>query len=446
MAQVVRPPESVPWAGRLEIARLAFPILYGEIVGVVTPLIILAIMGRVDEEALYLRSLYMPLAFLFIALQMGLDISNQVAAALSRGRGRPQDVLPSAASMAVAGGAVWGVVALAVIAGAPWIASLLDVPPGSTANFVSFVRWICCANLLWLPVSLCSSSLRGYGHARSAAGVVLLGAGAEIATVAVLGFGTGLGMYALPIAMATGAVAALSYAVVALARTDVWRSRGTFGWRPEAIGHLAGAGGPITISFLVIAASNFGLMWVVAPFGPDVVSGFSVAVALETLILVPSTAIGSATAITINRLRGAGRPDLVLPVMKAGMGLAWLTYAVLALAVWLPRAPLASLVAGTPDVAAQTELFLGIVGLTYGCMGITVTAIVVVEQIGGGVLALLLNIPYFLGGVVVGALLAREVGVQGFYWTLAALNTVGVLVAPLLTRGFVRRRFPEGER
>jgi Na+-driven multidrug efflux pump len=446
VAQVVRPPESVPWAGRLEIARLAFPIFYGEVVGVVTPLIILAIMGRVDEEALYLRSLYMPLAFLFIALQMGLDISNQVAAALSRGRRRPQDVLLTAASMGVVGVAVWGAVALAVIASAPWIASLLEVPPESTADFVSFVRWICCANLLWLPVSLCASSLRGYGHARSAAGVVLLGAGVEIATVAVLGFGTGLGMYALPIAMAAGGVAALSYAVLALARTDLWRSRGTLSWRPEAVGHLAAVGAPITLSFLVIAVSNFGLLWVVAPFGPDVVSGFSVAVALETLILVPSTAIGSATAITMNRLRGADRPDLVRPAMKAGMGLAWLTYSVLALAVWLPRAPLASLVAGTPDVAAQTELFLGIVGLTYGCMGVTVTIIVTIEQIGGGFLALVLNIPYFLGGVAVGAVLARVVGVQGFYWTLAVLNTTGLLVVLFVAHRFVRRRFPEGAR
>ncbi|TDD11055.1 MATE family efflux transporter [Nonomuraea deserti] len=446
MAQVVRPPESVPWAGRLEIARLAFPILYGEVVGVITPLVIVAIMSRVDEEALYLRSLYVPLALLFIALQMGLDISNQVAAALSRGRGRPQDVLPTAASMVVVGGAVWGAVALAVIAGAPWIASLLEVPPGSTADFVSFVRWICCANLLWLPVSLCTSSLRGYGHVRSAAGVVLLGAGVEIATAAVLGFGTGLGMYALPIAMAAGGVAALSYAVLALVRTEVWRSREALNWRPEAVTHLASVGGPITISFVVIAASNFGLMWVVAPFGPDVVSGFSAAAALETLILVPSTAIGSATAITMNRLRGAGRPDLVMSAMKAGLGLAWLTYSVLALAVWLPRAPLASLIAGAPDVAAQTELFLGIVGLTYGCMGITVTAIVVIEQIGGGFLALLLNIPYFLGTVAVGALFARAVGVQGLYWTLALLNATGVLTAPLLASRFVRRRFSGGPR
>lgn len=58
----------------------------------------------------------------------------------------------------------------------------------------------------------------------------------------------------------------------------------------------------------------------------------------------------------------------------------------------------------------------------------------------------MLNIPYFLGGVAVGAVLARVVGVQGFYWTLAVLNTTGLLVVLFVAHRFVRRRFPEGAR
>ncbi|MEV4176349.1 MATE family efflux transporter [Nonomuraea sp. NPDC049709] len=430
------------WAGRREIARLAFPILYGEVVGVITPLVVVAIMGRVDEEALYARSLYMPLAFLFIALQVGFEISNQVAAAVSRGSERPQDVLPTAMNMIRVGAAVWGALTLVIVICAPLIASLLEVPPGSTGDFVSFVRWFCVANLLWLPLSLASSSLRGYGHARRAAGAVLLGAGVEVGVVAVLGFGTDIGMYTLPIATAAGGGAGLAFAFAALVRTDIWRARGSLGRRPEAISSLARVGGPVTISFLVIAVGNFSLIWVVAPFGPDVVSGFSAAATLEALILVPSTAIGSATAITMNRLRGAGRPDLLLPALRAGLGLAWLTYGVLALLVWLPRAPLAALIAGAPDVAGQTEHLLTIVGLTYGCMGVTVTAIVILQQIGGGLIALMMNLPYFLGSVAVGALIVESAGVQGLYWTVAVLNATGMLIAPLVVSRFVRRGFP----
>ncbi|MGP3920401.1 MATE family efflux transporter [Nonomuraea sp. 10N515B] len=444
MVEVVRPPESVPWAGRREIAGLAFPIMYGEVVGVITPLVVVAIMGRVDEEALYVRSLYMPLAFLFIALQMGIEISNQVATAMSRGRKRPQDVLPVAASMARLGAALWGAVTLAVIVCAPVIASVLEIPPGETGEFVSFVRWFCVANLLWLPVCLGSSSLRGYGHTRPAATAVLLGAAMEIGLVAALGFGTDLGMYGLPIASAAGGGVGFAYVAAALARTEMWRARGPFTWRPEAISGLTSVGGPVTISFMVIAVGNFCLIWVVAPFGPDVVSGFSAAATLEALVLVPSTAIGSATAITMNRLRGAGRQDLLLPTLRAGLGLAWLTYAVLTVAVWLPRGPLAALIAGAPGIAAQTEHLLAIVGLTYGCMGVTVTAIVIIQQVGGGFLALTMNIPYFLGSVAVGAVIAPSAGVQGLYWTVAVLNAVGMLIAPAIAFRFVRRRLIGG--
>ncbi|MBP2702787.1 MATE family efflux transporter [Microbispora sp. RL4-1S] len=434
-----------PWGGRREIVRLAAPIVLGEAVGVVVPLIVMALLGRIDEEALYVRSLYMPLAFLFTALQMGFDVSNQVAAALSQGRERPQDVVPVAASMGRAGAVVWGAVTLLVMVAAQPLAALLEVAPEATGEFVSFLRWVCLANLLFLPTSLVASSLRGYGRPRAAAAIILIGATVEIGGVALLGFGTGLGVLALPVAMAAGGTAALAFGTAALVRTPLWRERGPLTWRPEAVEHLTGVGLPVAVSFLVIAVSNLGLLWVLGPFGPHVVSGFAAAATLESLILVPATALGSATAIIMNRLRGAGRHDLLPRVLTAGLAVSLVAYAVLALAVWLPREPLATLLTGSPPVAAETASFLGIVGLTYACMGLTVMTIIAIEQIGGGFIALLLNVPYFLGTVAVGWLVARSLGAHGLYDTIAVLNVMGVVTAPAVAWLFVRRAAGRGD-
>ncbi|WBB73956.1 MATE family efflux transporter [Micromonospora sp. WMMD1128] len=433
-------PTPVVWDGPARIRRLAGTIALGETAGVLVPVMVIALMARISVEAMYVRSLYVPLALLFAALQVGFDVSNQVSASVSRGAGRPGDVLPVAASMARVGAAVWGTVSLALIVAAPWLATLLNVPDASVGDFVAFTRWACLANLIFFPTVLLSSSLRGYGRPGSAAAVVLTGATLEVGGVAVLGFGTDLGVYALPVAIAVGGVAALAVGLVQVYRCGLWTASGPLTWRPEAIGRLTGTGLPVTVSFVVMAVANAGLLWALSPFGPDVVSGYSAAGALQNLLIVPASALGSATAIVLNQSRGAGRPGDGPATLAAGLRLTAAVYAVLAAAIWLCREPLAAVLAGDPTVSAETGRFLAIVGLTYFGLGLNVMTLLLLEQVGGGLIALLLNVPYFGGMVVVGSALARtQQDPSALYWTIAVLNACGMFVVPLLTWRHVRR-------
>ncbi|MBW6436430.1 MATE family efflux transporter [Actinoplanes hulinensis] len=440
-AETTPPPSSAVAGPPLtRIRHLALPIALGEAAGVLVPVVVLALLARVGTDAMYVRSLYVPLALLFAALQVGFDVSNQVAAAVSKGAGRPQDVLPVAASMARIGVAVWGTVSVALMLAAPGLASLLSVPDSAAGDFVAFTRWACLANLIFFPTVLLSSSLRGYGRPGAAASVVLTGAILEVGGVAVLGFGTDLGVFALPVAIAGGGVAALTVGAVQVRRSGLWRERGPLAWRPEVIGRLTGTGLPVAASFVAMAVANAGLLWALGPFGPDVVSGYSAAGALQNLLIVPASALGSATAIVFNQLRGAGRAGDGPAVLGAGLRLTAVVYACFAIPIWLGREPLARLLAGDPAVASETGRFLTIVGLTYLGLGLTVMTLLLLEQVGGGLVALLLNLPYFGGMVVLGGLLARtQDDPAGLYWTIALLNIGGMIVVPLTTWRHVRR-------
>ncbi|MEV5575058.1 MATE family efflux transporter [Spirillospora sp. NPDC052269] len=423
-----------------EIRRSAGSLALSGAAGVIVPLAVMAIMGRINGEVLYIRSVYMPLAFLYISLQMGFDVSNQVAAAISRGRDRVRDVVPVALSMGRVGAVIWGALTVLVMVSAPGLASLMHMRPELIGTFTAFVRWTCLASMLFLPTTLCASSLRGLGHAGSAAVIVVMGGSVEVGGVALLGYGTDLGVYSLPIAIGAGGTVSLVVGLVQVHRRGVWKARGPLVWRSEATEQLTRTGLPLAMSFVVIGASNFGLLWILGPFGPDVVSGFAAAATLESLVLVPSTAIGSATAIVMNRLRGAGRLDDVPRVLGSGMRHAVAVYAVIGLALWLGRDGIARLMTDDPRVAVETAHFLSIVGLSYGCLGVTVTAVVLIEQIGGGVIALVANIPYFGGMFVIGGVIARSRHESaGLYGTIAALNLLGILTVPLITWLFVRR-------
>ncbi|WP_051950874.1 MATE family efflux transporter [Actinacidiphila yeochonensis] len=437
-----------------KVGALAAPITLAEIVGVAVPQVVVGLMSAMGAEALYVRSLFAPVLFVFLAVQAGVGVSAQVAAARLAGgppggqEGRETGPVAGpwgiAVSMARVGVAASAVAAVALALAAPLLADALSVRPSVRGDFEWFVRWVCLASLASVGPVVCSSVLRGAGRARASVLVLLGSATAEVAGVAVLGLpgAVGWGMWSVPCAVAGSGLlgTAVGLAVMRRAGLTPGRSRrGTRPPRPEVRGLVTQVGGPVAASFLVIFVSSSVMTWVASGYGSTVVSGFAVAYTMQTMVIVPGIAIGSATAITVNHYRGQGREDRAEPVVRAGLGLAAVVYVVLAAGCWLGRDSLAGLVTGDPAVAHQAERYLGLVAPTYLVMGVVLAALTALEQIGGGPLAATLNVVYFAGTCAVGAVWARQAGqIVDLYRTVAVANILGVAVVPVAL-GFVRR-------
>ncbi|MBE9940801.1 hypothetical protein G8C60_16885, partial [Cellulosimicrobium cellulans] len=127
---------------RRRVLRLAGPICAALVVGALAQLVVAALLGHMGDDALYVRSLFIPVTFLVLAVQEGLDVSTQVGFARLRGA-RGRDDVPSSATTALlgrfvaAGGAVLGAVALLVVLAAPALATVLSVPGPLVAEFVA---------------------------------------------------------------------------------------------------------------------------------------------------------------------------------------------------------------------------------------------------------------------------------------------------------------------
>ncbi|WP_433331300.1 MATE family efflux transporter [Spirillospora sp. CA-294931] len=421
---------------RSSIVRLARPMTLGGVVGVFVPITVLAMVSRMGINDLSIRALYMPMAFLFLAIQMAFDVSNQAAAALCRGRDRIAEIPAMALSMA----GIWAVTGLALSAvllgAAPLLADLLQVEPGVRGGFVSFLRWMSVANIALLGPVLSASSLRGVGRAGAAASITLSNAAIEIGGVAALGYGTPLGVMAVPVATVAAGVSGTVLGLFHLRRAGVWAP---VGWRPEAARRLLSVGVPVGVSYVLIFATNLALLWVLGPFGPKVRNGFSTAATVQSLVIIPAIALGSATAIVMNQQRGAGRQAWLAATMRAGLRVAALVYVVLALVAWLGRDLIGLLMAGDSRTADETGRYLVVVGLTYVSFGLVLMSLTAIEQIGGGPLVIALNTVYSAGVIGIGGWLARAWDDPGaLYWTIAVCNVGGVL-AVLAAARFVRR-------
>ncbi|MEV6121583.1 MATE family efflux transporter [Streptomyces sp. NPDC052077] len=423
------------------VLRIAAPMLPADVVAVLVPLAVLALMGRMDGDAHYVRALFMPVQFLFLALTAGIGAGNQVAAAVAHGAGDLRAAgaaLRANARLAAGAGAAFSVLLIAL---APLLGDLMGVSGAARDDFTAFLRAIAPASALLLGPALTATTLRGCGLARQAAAVTLLAALTEVGGVALLGMGAGLGIDGVAPAVALSGLAGTALGWTLLRRAGLL---GPAAGRPgpvpvrAAARRLLAVGVPVGASYLVICASNLALMRILAPFGPSVQSGYANAATLQTLLIMPGLVLGSATAIVLNGHRGAGRSRSLSPALHAGLRITAGAYAVLAAVSYTGRDLFAGLMSGDPRIAAETSLYLGTVGLSYLLMGLVLAALTVLEQVGGGPAALAMNAVYFVGAVSVGGWLAASSGPVALYRTIAAFNGLGV-AAVVVTVLFVRR-------
>ncbi|MFC5831475.1 MATE family efflux transporter [Nonomuraea insulae] len=426
------------------ISGLAVPLFVAGSLNFAAQLGIIAILGRMGGEAIYVRSLYQPVGLIVLALSVGFAVCNQVAAAISKGAGRPRDVMSNAASLARVWLGLGAALYLVLAVAAPSLTGLLHVDAGLRDTFASFLRWTSAVSLLAVGEELCASSLRGYGYVRQATVLVICTASVRIGLVAGLGLGAGIGIAAVPIAEATAGLTGLTMGLVLLRRTELWHPPAVRIWRREVFIDLRRIGVPIAMSFLVLSAYNLAVIGVLGNYGQNAVAGFTVASTLQNIVLLPGMVLGTATAITINQQRGAGEWRRIRESMRGGIEVTVVTYVVIAALVWSLHDPLARLIGGDAGVAAAAGSYLGAVALTYAVQGPVLASLTVMEETGGGFRAIVLNAIYFGLIVAVSAVAAHAVGgADGFYAAVAYCNLIGVTV-PLIAVRHIRKLSARG--
>jgi Na+-driven multidrug efflux pump len=436
-------PADVPEAGataRRRIVALAVPMSVAQLFAVVIPLVIVGMMGWMGDQALHVRSLYMPLASLFFAVQLAFDVTNQSVAARRTGAGE-RDMGAAMTSMAVLWAAAGLLLAVAVSLSAPGLADLMGAGAGSRDAFVTFLRLMSLANLTLAWPTLCASTLRGAGRAGSAAVIMLVGNVVEVAALGALGFGTGLGTVAMPAGTALNGIITGAFGMVMVRRAGLLRGRG---WRPGTLGALLRTGVPVSLTNTAMFGMSFAFVTTLKPFGPEVVSGFATASTMQSLVIMPGVVLGSAAAIVMNQRLGADPGSGQAPVLRAALRVTLTTYAVLVPVLWLLRVPIGHLTTGNPRIAAQTAHYFEIVGPSYLVLGLVLTALMALQQVGGGLVAVTATLVYVGGSIGAGSYVSHDAtGPTPLYTAICAVNASGVLavaVALAYLRGRDRRR------
>ncbi|MEV6104995.1 MATE family efflux transporter [Streptomyces sp. NPDC051940] len=411
------------------VRRLAFPIFLGVITGFSAQFAIAALLGHMGDDALYVRALFIPIGFVFLAVEEGIEISSQVIAA--RQKGADDSVLPPIFRI---GGIALG--CFAVLAGlvavfAPQMADTLEVSADSTDTFVLFARLLAASFMLAVLNSVVAGTLRGWGLARSASSITIAVAVTQVLGVWLLGYYTELGVYAVPVSVAGASVITLATGLYLLTRAGMLRRTGPAA-EPfaQTVHMLLTVGVPVAIAFGLVSAMNYTSLWVLSDFGADAVAGYGGAQAIQVLSMAPGIALGSAVAINMNQSLGAGEPQLLRPFVRVGVRYILTVNAVTAVAVFALAGPLGSLMSDDAGTSSYATDYLTIVGPSWLAFGVINMITMTLQQVRSGHITIATDLTYLAAVNVGGGLIARAMDEPKAYF--AALAIGNVVIASLL--------------
>ncbi len=406
-----------------ETRRLAAAILLGLLAALALQVWIVGFLGQIGPQALYARAIYAPIGFIALAVHEGLAVVAQIDAGICRRRDRPAAAAGGLTTLVAAGAGLFLVLAVVIALAGGVLLPVLGVDAAAVPEVATFLALMSLANGAAVAPVLCTAVLRGLGQARLSSLLGIAHVAVAAAVMLILQRTTSLGAQSVPVGYLFSTLVIGLVAGVVLVRRGIRLP----GWRLRAdtardIGRI---GMPVAGSFLLLALVSSGYLHVLRGAHPDEVAGFGLGQILQTFLIVPATALGSAAAIAVT-----GRPAQDRTALhRAGLGvLLRLTapvYLIISAVTFLARAGLVHLVTASPDIAADADDYLWWVAPTLVLLGPTLAVLTYLEQIGRAGVALVLNGTFF--AVVLGVALAlpQPVSAGTLVHLIAAANVVG---------------------
>jgi Na+-driven multidrug efflux pump len=419
-------PPAAATTGR--IARLAVPLVLSSATVLGSQLVVTGLIGRMGDTALYVRAVYAPIAFVFLAIMTGLAVTVQVATARCAGRGEPGEIPRYLGGVARVGGVLSLLVGGLLIAAAGPLGDLVDIAPGHRGLFRQFLIAMVLAAVPGLLGELCSAVLRGLGLGGVAAALTLTFVGLNVAIVAWVGVALHGGLMAVPLGGAAAGLVELILGLAVLLRRRILAGRALLGWRPDTTRLVLAVGLPISASYAVLFVVNLLLLRIVAPAGLHAVAGFNVGYTVQTLVIVPAVGFGSAIAVLMNQQIAGGGRAVAMGTYRRGILLAAGCYAAVTAVLAFAGKPIVALLSTDPGIVAESGRFVSIVGPTFGCTGVVLIALTVLEQLGYGPVAVAMNVGYFAAIIAVGWWATVHYhSVGGLYWTMTIATLASVV-------------------
>jgi len=426
-----------PWSGARRLLSTALPICMGSLFTSLTVLLSTVLIGRADDSGLLLSGIFLPFSLLISAFIESLRAPTVVLVTQSH---HGKEIRSGIGTLALLGGVSMLALAATTAWAGSWIASVLHVPPAVAPRALHFTQCMLAASASLVAGAVLNAALVGLGRPRTAMLVSIASNASNLAVTAtcIQVFQQGAESAAWGTAAAGGLMLLMSCWWIPPGHND-WTARRRIGVRAA---HLAlSIAVPVLASYGLLAVYLALMNQILMSLGIEAVAGFGIANRLQSALMLPAAALGTAMAIhagTAHRLDAGDSEGRVSRLVLHGLALSVGLYALLAGIIFLSQGLLTDALTGRgphDPVSSVVSSFLTTVGPSYVFFGPLLALLIYLEQIGRSRVALLFNF-LTLGGTLLAAhcVAVSTQDVRQVFLTISASNLLAAFALFLVVR------------
>ncbi|WP_395376687.1 MATE family efflux transporter [Marinicella sp. W31] len=275
--------------------------------------------GKVSDTALVGLSIASVVFLLLIAITIGLQSGTSAVIAPDYSK-RDQTAVKQWVNNAFGIGLLMSIVVL--ITGLLYSPALLDILSDDSAAKTEAWRYlivIIIGNAAYAITSVCAGTLMAMGNTTSFRNVLVIGFFANWILNPLLTFYFGLGITGLALATLIIKLASAFYLMFVVKRKIGIMPRPSFQWLrwKETLQQVL----PASFNFLTIIIGGFIIVAFIGRFGSNAVAGYSVALRIEQMLLMPALGLNAAVMALVGQNYGANLTDRIRQTYRRSLQL-----------------------------------------------------------------------------------------------------------------------------
>ena len=425
------------------IILMAIPIIFANMFQTVYQLIDTFWVGRLGAEAVAAVSLSAPLVFFLTSLAMGIAMAGTILIAQYNGKKDKKNVSLAAGQTF---SLVMSIAIVLTIFGyliAGFLLSFMTKDPVVLEQAISYLKISFLAMPAMFIYSIFQSSLRGVGEVKFPMYVI-------ITTVILNFFLDPIFMFGWRFIPAMG-VAGVAWAtliteyisaiigiiVLMVGFFDIKITLSDLKLKFSWITRLFKLGVPSSLEMSSRSFSMVLMTFIVSTFGTIAIASFGIGIRVLMFVIIPAIAFSiSSTALIGNNL-GARQHSRSEEIAKTGMKIGFWSLSVIGLILFVFAKHISGFfVPNEPEVIKSSALFIRMMSLTFGFIGIQMVVSGTLKAAGKTILSMSLAFTHTLSLFVIGFLLAIvfKLGVLGIWIAYPLANFIGLMMGVYLYR------------
>jgi len=350
---------------------LSVPMILEMVMESVFGIVDVFLVGRLGPEAVAAVGVTESLLTVVFALAMGLSMATTALVARRIGEKDPEAAAKTAVQVIAVG--LLAAVPVAFV-GLRWpreLLALMGAPPAVVEIGGGYAAWMLGGNASILLLFVINAAFRGAGDASVAMRSLWLANAVNLVLDPCLIFGLGpfpeLGVTGAAVATTLGRSVGVIYQLSALAsgRGRLVVRRRHLRFEAGLVVRLLRLSVGATLQFLIATASWLGLVRILTPYGAATIAGYTIAIRIIIVALLPSWGMSNAVATLVGQNLGAGKPERAeRAVWIAGLYNMVLLLGVAAAFIFAAE-PMLAVFSADPDVRAWGASCLRVVSYGY---------------------------------------------------------------------------------